>query len=380
MKINHYSVLKTHFLLMNMNDDNSGLDENSTKPIIIKLTNPHATQEENLTLFASVWLDLIKKDNLAFYNFGLDLVKRTPFGILSPNDLHKALSVAIAHKATNIKKNNKEINWVKNFWKKSGKLLKLNISEVQFQSLSFEDFILIAATQLIYSNEILKLLNLEEAESNNISVKVFKSTLTLDEAEKIASIVENILISPKLSYVYRFSELQGYNRIDVAHALMISIAHTYKEGRKHPQFKSLFAKFTEGADTSLMHIAMRGIPDREFAALGNNYELSDLIELAGKWSLIPMPGYEGSNPLSLEEQKLFGKLKMPSSIVEFCSKVISTDSQDYWQRIYAHIGLEYPKWYWDATKTIPSSKSNQSRSGCFSVIIAMVLLSLIILL
>ncbi len=249
---------------MNNNDDTSGPVENSNNTIIIKLTNPHATIEEDLALYATVWLDEIKKQNLVFYNIGLELVKRTPFGILSPNDLHKALSVAIADKAAKSKKDNNQINWVKNFWTRSGKIMKLTISDEKLKILSFEEFIQIAAMQLRYGKEILKILDLEEAELNNSSIKMYKPTLTLDEAEKIASMVENILISPKLSYVYRFSELQGYSRIDVAHALMISIAHTYKDGRKHPQFKSLFTKFTEGADTSLMHIAMRGIPDVYF--------------------------------------------------------------------------------------------------------------------
>lgn len=191
---------------------------------------------------------------------------------------------------------------------------------------------------------------------------MYKPTLTPDEAERIVSIVERILTSRKLSYGYRLSELQGYSRIDVAHALMINIAQVYKDGRGHPDFATEIPKLVNAMDSSLVHIATGGIPDNELATLASNYRLSDLIELAGEWSLMPMPGYENSNPSLLLEQRAFGNLEMPSSIAQYCSQVLKTIDTDYWEKVYAHIGLEYPKWYWAPARSSKPDKIIKTNS------------------
>jgi hypothetical protein len=186
---------------------------------------------------------------------------------------------------------------------------------------------------------------------------MYKPTLTTDEAERIVSIVQRILTSQKLAYGYRLSELQGYSRIDVAHAFMIHIAHVYKDGRNHPDFKKDFPTLVDAMDSSLISIASTGIPDSELPQSGSNYELSTLIDLAGRWSLISIPGNPHSNPATTVERKIFGRVEMPSSIAEYCSEVIQPYDPEYWQKVYAHIGLDYP----NREKSLELSKEKVSK-------------------
>lgn len=210
---------------------------------------------------------------------------------------------------------------------------------------------------------------------------MYKPTLTPDEANRIVAIVENLLTSPKLSFGYRLSELQGNSRIDVAHAFMINIAHVYKDGRNHPKFETEIPKLVSAMDSSLMHIALFGIPDNELVEIGNNYDRFKLIDLAGKWSLVPMPEQEkNSDPFLLKEQRTFGNLAMPSSIAKYCSEVLKPGDPEYWQKVYAHIGLDYPQWYWEIERSSPLSKSDRPNSGCFGIIILLVLLSALVIL
>lgn len=177
-----------------------------------------------------------------------------------------------------------------------------------------------------------------------------KATLTPDEAERIVVIVEQILASPKLPYGYPLSELQGNSRIDVAHALMISIADVIKKSKNYPDFKVNIDKLGEAMDSSLVHIAMRGIPDKELDRLDNKNETIAIVGLTGKWSLIPMPGENDHNSSIIEERAVFGNLEMPSSIAEYCLEELNISDPDYWPKVYSRIGLEYPSWHFKNPK------------------------------
>ncbi len=210
---------------------------------------------------------------------------------------------------------------------------------------------------------------------------MYKPTLTTDEAERIVSIVERILTTPKsLSWGYRLSELQGYSRIDVAHALMINIAQVYKDGRNHPAFESEISKLVDAMDSSLVHIATTGIPDSELKALGANPDLSTLINLAGKWSLLPLTGKIDSNPALSKEREYFGNIEMPSSIAEYCSEELQPNDPEYWQKLYTHIGLNYPFQNQKTAIIDTAINSKQARSGCLKTIFIVTLICFIVIL
>ena len=210
---------------------------------------------------------------------------------------------------------------------------------------------------------------------------MYKPTLTTDEAARIVSIVEGILTRPKtLSWGYKLSELQGYSRIDVAHALQINIAQVYKDGRNHPAFKSEISKLVDAMDSSLVHIATTGIPDSEVQALGGNPDIHALLNLASKWSLLSMQGKVNSTPALLKEREYFENLETPSSIAAYCSKVLKPHDPEYWPKVYKHIGLDFPYQKQKAAIIDTSSKSKQAKSGCLKTILLAILICFIIIL
>lgn len=342
------------------------LDPNGT--MIIKLKKAGAKDEDYMPTFANLWLDLIKGDNAAFYKRGLELIKGTVYDLGTGNE-HESLVNAIADKVIRIKQTRDLIDVVKGFWKRVGKVLRLNITEDQLQKLTIGEYVTIAAAQLRFSNAIFAALDIEaNSEYTLQKTKVmnpevnrnklyFKSTLSTDEAQRLVGIVERILTSPKLVYGYKLSELEGYSRLDVAHAFMINLAQVYKDGRNHPAFETEISKFVNAMDSSLVIIATTGIPDSELLKSNNNYTHSELISLAAKWSLLPLSGIGDSNPVILEEQKLFGEVEMPSSIAKYCSEVLQPHDPDYWQKLYAHIGLELPKLQYETKKEWTNNKN-----------------------
>ncbi len=171
-----------------------------------------------------------------------------------------------------------------------------------------------------------------------------------------------ILVSPRSSYAYKLSELEGYSRIDVAHAFMINLAQVYKDGRNHPIFEKQIPALVKAMDSSLVHIAKRGIPDLELERLKNKNDTIAIVGLAGKWSLISMTGDMDSNPSIREERAIFGSLEMPSSIGEYCMEELKANDPDYWPKVYSRIGLEYPNWYFQKSgeKVLDENISNSS--------------------
>lgn len=124
---------------------------NPNAKIIIHLRDAHATLEERIPVYASVWLDGIKKQSLAFYNRGLQLIKGTAY---DTGNGHEDLAKAIADKAFKAPKNPTLISWVKQFWTRVNKMLKLNITPEQLQELTVEEYLNIASTTLKFGNDI----------------------------------------------------------------------------------------------------------------------------------------------------------------------------------------------------------------------------------
>ncbi len=89
-----------------------------------------------------------------FSKRGLDLIQGTQYAKDNPGDLHKALADAIADRALKTPKNASLISWVKQFWTRVGKMLKLTISPEALQELTVDQYLNIAATQLRYGNDI----------------------------------------------------------------------------------------------------------------------------------------------------------------------------------------------------------------------------------
>lgn len=129
-------------------------------PIVISLRDAGATVEENLRQFADVWIDLVEKQSQAFINRGLELIKGTEYDTGNPRG---DLANAIADKAAKSKKDNKLINWVKAFWTRVGKIMKINVTPQQLEEMKVGEYLDIAATQMIFGNEIYMDLLADEA-------------------------------------------------------------------------------------------------------------------------------------------------------------------------------------------------------------------------
>ncbi len=171
---------------------------------------------------------------------------------------------------------------------------------------------------------------------------MYKRSLTTQEAEKIVSLVESILTKPKLRYGYKLSELDGYSRIDVGHAFNLMIAKIYKNLGTNARENNDLNVFINAMDTSLVSMAQLGIPDFEIDNLGGKEDLNNLIGLAGKWSLISLGDNSKTEIASLKSERIaFGEIEAPSSFAEFCYLLLKSDSQNYWEKVYNHIGLEY---------------------------------------
>lgn len=139
--------------------DNGNTNPNA--PIIIRLVDENASPEARLQQYASVWLDSIQKVHPEFYKKGIDLIQGTPYDAMrsggtrsTARDHHMALADAIADKAVKTPKNSALISWVKQFWKRVGKMLRLNISPEQLQEMTIADYLTVAAAQLRYGADI----------------------------------------------------------------------------------------------------------------------------------------------------------------------------------------------------------------------------------
>lgn len=129
--------------------------------ILIRLKDANATEADLLPKFANIWLDLIKGQHEAFYKRGLELIKGTPYEAMAAGtpggqqaELHRALAEAIADKVAKIKKTHDLIDWVKGFWKRVGKVLRLNVNEAELENMTIGQYTDIAAAQLRFHNDI----------------------------------------------------------------------------------------------------------------------------------------------------------------------------------------------------------------------------------
>jgi N12 class adenine-specific DNA methylase len=133
----------------------NGNNDLNTK-IIINLKAAGANDQDNLVKFSDVWLNLIKDQDKNFYNRGLELIKDSKYKTLAlDGDYHGALAFMIADRASKLKPDHKLIEWVKGFWTRVGKFLRLNVTPEQLQSMKVDEYLDIASSHLRFSNEIL---------------------------------------------------------------------------------------------------------------------------------------------------------------------------------------------------------------------------------
>ena len=164
--------------------------------LIIKLKDAGATVEENLRQFADLWIDLVEKQSKPFINRGLELIKGTEY---DTGDPRKDLANAIAEKAAKSKKDNKLINWVKDFWKRVGKIMKINVTPEQLQDMTVGEYLDIAATQMIYGNEVYMELLADEAKAKTDNEPVITPAAPPDNVAKYESLSDDEVASRPVS-------------------------------------------------------------------------------------------------------------------------------------------------------------------------------------
>ena len=188
--------------MFSMDDGSTGIDpETEAKrsaalgirdrngPVILSIKDKDISRADLLWSAAEIWLDLMESEDTTFYEKGLELAKESEYYKRNGGDARKALEMAIADRANEIKKSKKLISWVKGMWTRVGRMLKLNMTPDQIQDLTFGQYLDIAATQLRFSNDIMVELIKDDGTKESTSVEVEPDpeavSDTDDEAERM---------------------------------------------------------------------------------------------------------------------------------------------------------------------------------------------------
>jgi hypothetical protein len=138
--------------------------------VVINLNKSGATKEAQIKEFASAWITVMQRQSASFINRGLELVADTEYIKETRGDAMLALQNAIADHTSKLKKTDKLIGWVKSFWVRVGKMLRINISSDRLKEMTIGEFLDIASAQLRYTNDIISEL-LADSTSDNKAIE-----------------------------------------------------------------------------------------------------------------------------------------------------------------------------------------------------------------
>jgi hypothetical protein len=144
-------------------------------------------------------------------------------------------------------------------------------------------------------------------------------TMTISEAEKIIDIVSAALQDTSHRH-HPISALRGYNIYEICIALKLRIANEFLHLAYRDDFDERFA---EGLRlySSTPWLIMRFVPDDQADDPFAEFPLMD------------------SATMTFKDERL-AQVEMASSFGDYC-KSVGLKDPNYWQKIYARIGLEY---------------------------------------
>ncbi|MBN1972549.1 MAG: hypothetical protein JW787_02850 [Sedimentisphaerales bacterium] len=169
--------------------------------------------------------------------------------------------------------------------------------------------------------------------TKNINNK--EQTLTIPEAENILETL-TIALEEKSTHDYHpISLLQGYNIFQINTALKLRIANEFLILVEKPDFEKLFSDDIGLYTTTYLSIFTLFAPDIELDEL-NKLPVDSFDYKIKKMKMFRPPYDKNGN----YKDERIGDLETLSSFGEFC-KYIGSKDPNYWQKIYARIGLKY---------------------------------------
>jgi hypothetical protein len=169
---------------------------------------------------------------------------------------------------------------------------------------------------------------------------------TVDQAEAIVDRISDTLI--KQDYVggifVPFSKTGASSRLQIAHATMLAIANLYRRVFSHkpsPQELKVWEDFSKGAGGTIVSVMYQYFPDVELATLRKTYTKEK------RFSREVMA--EESRLQSLAETD--SEIRRSENIDSYISflQTLDLSSSNYWQLVYARLGLPCPVQHRDGT-------------------------------
>jgi hypothetical protein len=159
-----------------------------------------------------------------------------------------------------------------------------------------------------------------------------KNEMSYNLADQIITLYSNLLINSekfKPHEKYSYSDLGGYDIIDVSNAIKLNIA--YRVFISDDQKPIDVAKYTETSSGALFGYLDLFYPDHIVTEL--NAICGDNIHAAAK-------RYELTKDILKEIQTRLYKEETPESFLEYCISIGKSDPE-YWKKIYDRIGITW---------------------------------------
>lgn len=158
--------------------------------------------------------------------------------------------------------------------------------------------------------------------------------MTLDSADKIAQFVVDTVARQSAQPVRRKSELRGHAFEDITKALKLRVAREYRQCANDPSAYRDFLKRVDSYDVVNISVWSEFVDDHKVQAVASLDPASrehkiEMLRLATSWQ----------DPSNHEYQKWL-KQETITSFANYC-RSIGADDEDYWQKVYAHLGLAY---------------------------------------
>lgn len=159
-----------------------------------------------------------------------------------------------------------------------------------------------------------------------------KKEMSYKLADKIITLYSNLLINSKKfkpHEKYSYSDLGGYDIIDVSNAIKLNIA--YRVFINDDQKPIDLAKYAETSSGALFGYLDLFYPDHIVTEL-NSICGDDIHAFAKR--------YELKKDISNEIQTQLFNEETPESFLEYCISIGKSD-HDYWEKIYDRIGITW---------------------------------------
>jgi hypothetical protein len=161
------------------------------------------------------------------------------------------------------------------------------------------------------------------------------STMTIIEAEQILNIACTALQEKSQHSLHPISSLKGYDAFQIAIALKLRIANEFLVLAGRPDCEKKISESINVYSGILYSIFILFVPDVELE------ELSKLPRGSHEYwkqrmNIAPSP-FDDSK--GFKDNRL-AELETGSSFGDYC-KLVGSEDQLYWQKIYTRIGLEY---------------------------------------